>query len=33
MNSEDFDREFNLQVAISRIAQEDKELLERLSDD
>jgi hypothetical protein len=33
MNSKDFDREFDLEKAINRIAEEDKDLLERLSDD
>lgn len=33
MNENDFDREFSLENAISLIALEDKELLERLSND
>ncbi len=33
MNSKDFDREFDLEKTIKRIAEEDKDLLERLSDD
>jgi hypothetical protein len=33
MNSEEFDREFNLEQAIRIIASEDAELLERLKDD
>ena len=33
MNSEQFDREFNLEQAIRIIASEDKELLERLKND
>jgi hypothetical protein len=33
MNSEDFDREFNLEQSIKIIASEDTELLERLTDD
>jgi hypothetical protein len=32
MNSEQFDREFNLEQAIRIIASEDAELLERLED-
>jgi hypothetical protein len=32
MNSEEFDREFNLEQAIRIIASEDVELLERLKD-
>jgi hypothetical protein len=32
MNSEEFDREFNLEQAIKIIASEDAELLERLDD-
>jgi len=33
MNSEQFDREFNLEQAIWIIASEDEKLLERLKDD
>lgn len=33
MNSEQFDREFDLEQAIKIIASEDAELLERLADD
>ena len=33
MNSEQFDREFNLEQVIRIIASEDAELLERLSDE
>jgi hypothetical protein len=33
MNSNDFDREFDLEKIINRIAEEDAELLERLSND
>lgn len=33
MNSDDFDREFNLESAIQLIKEENKELLERLSND
>jgi hypothetical protein len=33
MNSEQFDREFNLEQAIEIIASEDAELLERLKDE
>jgi hypothetical protein len=33
MNSVEFDREFDLEKIINRIAEEDAELLERLSDD
>lgn len=33
MNSEQFDREFDLESAIQLIKQEDEKLLERLADD
>lgn len=33
MNSADFDKEFDLESAIGRIREEDKELLERLAND
>jgi hypothetical protein len=33
MNEQQFDKEFNLENAINRIAVEDKELLERLAND
>ena len=33
MNSEEFDREFNLEESIKIIASEDADLLERLKDD